>query len=203
MFFWTDTIFDALTDQKVPISMVTSVHLKYTLVFISYLFCCFCLQRVLLKLDVQPNWLAWLPVANLWTIFKAGKMSPWWLMPLLLANPTTYGHWTGTVWWPLNLFTHQYAIIDLTAFLPAWATIIFRSNWIYTTIESSWQFPLSMLQLGLALSSLFALASAWITILKRLDLSPWLVILIFSPVPIFGWWYMYYIAFTNRSISRS
>jgi hypothetical protein len=55
-----------------------------TLNLISYLISCFFYQKILQRLNVANDWLAWVPIANCWIILKAGDQSPWWILPLFI-----------------------------------------------------------------------------------------------------------------------
>jgi hypothetical protein len=74
MFFWVEHIFGYLPR---PLKDTSSGLIIYLVIIFTYIFCCFWLQRIFRKLRVKPDWLAWIPVANLWGIYKAGNESPW------------------------------------------------------------------------------------------------------------------------------
>jgi hypothetical protein len=57
-----------------------------TLVFYlaSYVFGSVCYQKIFQRLNMPNDWLAWVPIANCWLIFKAGDQSPWWTIALII-----------------------------------------------------------------------------------------------------------------------
>jgi Family of unknown function (DUF5684) len=49
-----------------------------------YCFYSYCTQVILQKLDQPNTWLAWIPIANFYAIFKAGDKPGWWCILLII-----------------------------------------------------------------------------------------------------------------------
>jgi hypothetical protein len=191
MFFWVEHIFGYLPR---PLKDTSSGLIIYLVIIFTYIFCCFWLQRIFRKLGAKPDWLAWIPVANLWGIYKAGNESPWWTLPLVIASLFSLENWISrSVLWPLSLLTgHQ--LINWTGVLPQ--DLIPKGDTSFNLLQYVYKldYPISTIVSLVLIScafSFFVLAAAWINILKRLGRSPWLVILIFLPIPYTSWWLLY------------
>jgi hypothetical protein len=189
MFFWVEHIFGYLPR---PLKDTSSGLIIYLVIIFTYIFCCFWLQRIFRKLRVKPDWLAWIPVANLWVIYKAGNESPWWTVPLVISSLSSLENWLSRgALWPLSLFTGK-QIINwnlLQDLIPKENTSFNLPQYVHRL-----EYPISStisLVLIICVSSFFVLAAAWIRILKRLGRSPWLVILVFLPIPYTSWWLLY------------
>jgi hypothetical protein len=198
MFFWVDVIFQQLPR---PLNDTNSgMMATYALIIIPYIFSCFCLQRIFRKLRVKPDWLAWIPVANLWGIYKAGNESPWWTVPLVISSLFSLENWLSRgALWPLSLFTGK-QIINWNLL----QDLIPKENTSFNLLQyvHRLEYPISstiILVLIICVSSFFVLAAAWIRILKRLGRSPWLVILVFLPIPYTSWWLLYSLSRDSRT----
>lgn len=49
-----------------------------------YIFSCFCIQKIAKKLDIANDWLAWVPLANLWLWVKVADKPDWWAIFLIV-----------------------------------------------------------------------------------------------------------------------
>jgi hypothetical protein len=198
MFFWVDIIFQHLQSSLINtnsgINDPNGRIIIYALIIIPYIFSCFCLQRIFRKLGVKPDWLAWIPVANLWGIYKAGNESPWWTVPLVISSLFSLENWLSRgVLWPFSLLAGN-QIINWTGLvpqdlIPAKATSFNLLQYVHRLDD-----PMStLIYLALFCScvSFLILGLAWIRILKRLGRSPWLVILVFFPMTLTSWWLMF------------
>jgi Family of unknown function (DUF5684) len=57
-----------------------------TLIFslAAYIFGSLCFQKIFQRLNIPNDWMAWVPIANYWLMFKAGDQSPWWTIAMLI-----------------------------------------------------------------------------------------------------------------------
>lgn len=46
----------------------------------AYIFSSYCFYMMLKKLNYENAWFAWVPLLDMWIIFKAGDQSPWWVI---------------------------------------------------------------------------------------------------------------------------
>lgn len=58
----------------------------------SYIFSSYCFEKIYEKLGQPNSWFAWVPILNIWIMYKAGDQSPWWIIglfiPLINIVPT-------------------------------------------------------------------------------------------------------------------
>lgn len=57
---------------------------SFLLSIAAYVFGAFCLQKIFQRLSIPDDWLAWIPIANTWLMYKAGDQSPWWIIGLFI-----------------------------------------------------------------------------------------------------------------------
>jgi hypothetical protein len=50
----------------------------------AYIFGSFCTQKVFQRLNQPNDWLAWIPIANVYASLKAGDQSPWWTVAMFV-----------------------------------------------------------------------------------------------------------------------
>jgi len=77
-----------------------------------YIYFAVCLQTIAKKTDQRPEWLAWIPVANLFLMCKTGKLDYKWLLLLLVSfvpligpflGPLCALFWTGFAWYKIAI----------------------------------------------------------------------------------------------------
>ncbi len=51
---------------------------------VGYVFSSYCFYNIFQKLGEPNPWLAWIPFANTWVIYKLGDQSPWWVIGLFI-----------------------------------------------------------------------------------------------------------------------
>jgi Family of unknown function (DUF5684) len=61
---------------------ISPVMLLFYLV--AFIFSGVCYQKIFQRLNMANDWLAWVPIANIWMIFKAGDQSPWWTVGMFI-----------------------------------------------------------------------------------------------------------------------
>ncbi len=49
-----------------------------------YLFGSYCFYKIYQKLGEPNAWFAWIPILNVWIMYKAGGQSPWWIIGLFI-----------------------------------------------------------------------------------------------------------------------
>jgi len=73
------------TTTDVDPTVATGGSLLYLgLILFGYVFGSYCFQKIYQRLGVPNAWLAWVPIANNWIMFKAGDKSGWWLIALFI-----------------------------------------------------------------------------------------------------------------------
>lgn len=123
---------------------------------IFYVYSSYCLMRIGRKLNSGDDWMAWVPIAQIFYFIKLAGKPNWWAV--LAFAPT--------ILTPISLFAG--------AFAPILAVIIFLTGFVFYVF-------------------------VWLGILARLNMSKWLLILLFLPV--INFFVLGYIAFSKPKIT--
>lgn len=51
---------------------------------VAYVFGSYCFQKIYQRLGMENAWLAWVPIANNWIMYRAGDQSGWWIVGLFI-----------------------------------------------------------------------------------------------------------------------
>jgi hypothetical protein len=76
------------TPQQKKIAAAVTIGVILAVMFfvlIAYIYSSICLQFIARKTGTSPDWLAWIPIANLFLMCKIASLSYWWLLILLLS----------------------------------------------------------------------------------------------------------------------
>ncbi|HLP87164.1 MAG TPA: DUF5684 domain-containing protein [Nostocaceae cyanobacterium] len=49
-----------------------------------YIFGSYCMQKIFDKVGEENSWFAWIPILNVWIMYKAGDKSPWWIIGFII-----------------------------------------------------------------------------------------------------------------------
>ena len=63
---------------------------------IVYLWLAFCLQTIARKTDIPDDWLAWIPIANLYLLCKIAGRSGWWTLAFFVPLLNIV---IAIIWW--------------------------------------------------------------------------------------------------------
>ncbi len=91
----------------------------FILVVLLYAYSALCLQTIAKKTNQGPEWLAWVPIGNLFLMCKIGSLSYLWLLGLLLGFLPLVG-----VFFSLALFGYVWYRIALACKKPGWLGIL-------------------------------------------------------------------------------
>jgi len=97
------SILDTATNQPVfdPVFMLFGVILGIAL----YLYSAYCLYHIAKKTNTENEWLAWIPLANIYLMVKIARLPVWWLLVFLTAFIPVLNLLAivllGYIWWKI------------------------------------------------------------------------------------------------------
>lgn len=180
MFFWVDILLKVVGKEGTVTTTFGYNSLIVTII-VTYVFCCFCLQRILRKLKFQPDWLAWVPGLSFLAIYQAGGKSPWWTLALLGSYPLGTNYGALYFWWPLSLLTDKSALTNWQVLVPAHKFWESARLWV-DSFAPGVSNLISLVQIAGILLSCFVLLEAAIAILKKLGVSGWWLLMLITPL---------------------
>lgn len=70
-----------------------------------YLYSAYCLLQIAKKTNTENEWLAWIPIANIYLMVKIAKVSMWWLLGMVIPYFNIIA--IAYVWWKISEIRHR------------------------------------------------------------------------------------------------
>jgi hypothetical protein len=105
--------------EKLQGMIVPIIAVILVLVVASYVFSSYCMMRIADKLSIGPGWWAWVPIANLFLMFKMAGVSYWWMFIFLASfipviGPLAVSGFSIYLWYKIIVARNK----------PAWMTVL-------------------------------------------------------------------------------
>lgn len=105
--------------KMISAKITTNLPLFMVIVLALYAYAAFCVQLIAKKTEVEPAWLAWVPVANFFLLCKIGGISYLWLLVLLISAVPLWGAVFLTLFW-----TYAWYKIAIACNKPGWLGLL-------------------------------------------------------------------------------
>ena len=117
--------FKGLPNRQAELAKLISEKITANLPFFAvimlalYAYVAFCVQLIAKKTEVEPAWLAWVPLANFFLLCRIGGISYLWLLVLLISGVPLWGAVFNAIFW-----TYAWYKIAIACNKPGWLGLL-------------------------------------------------------------------------------